>query len=71
MVALPTQNFYFFIQKKLFDLFFSKENTKTFDKFFMMKNFLTVHELHVYELLEFVLRSIAGLHSEPFLNELL
>ena len=43
---------------------------KAFDKFLMMKSFLKIHKLHVYELLKLVLRSKAGLHPETFLNEL-
>ena len=71
MVALPTQTFYpFFIQKKLFDFSFFKRKYESIRKVFNDEKFLTVHELHVYELLKFGLRSIAGLHSETFLNEL-
>ena len=31
---------------------------------------LTVYELHFYELLKFVLRSLRELHSESYLNEM-
>ena len=40
MVALPTRTFYpFFDPKKIFDLFFSKDNMKAFEKFLVMISF--------------------------------
>ena len=61
---------HFFIQKKIIRLNFFKRKYESIRKFFNEEKFLTVHELHVYELLKFVLQSLAGLHSETFLNEL-
>ena len=71
MVALPTQTFYpFFDPKKIIRFIFFKRKHESIRKVFNDEKFLTVFELHVYELLKVVLQSIAGLHSETFLNEL-
>ena len=70
MVSLPTQTFYPFFYPKNCSIFFFKRKYESIRKVFNDENFLTVHELHVYELLKLVLRSVAGLHSETFLNEL-
>ena len=71
MVALPTLTFTpFLIQKKIIRLIFFKIKYESIRQVFNDEKFLTVHELRVYELLNFVLRSIAGLHSETVLNEL-
>ena len=71
MVALPTQTFYpFFDPKKIIRFIFFRRKYESTRKVFNDEKFLTVHELHVYELLKLVLRSIAGLHSQTFLNEL-
>ena len=68
MIAIPTNLLPLFLSKrKLFDRFFQTKIRK--QEVFNNENFLRSHELHVYELLKIVLRSIAGLHSETFLNE--
>ena len=70
MVAHPTQAFYpFFIQKKIIRFFFQRKY-ESIRQVLNDEKFLTVHELHVYELLKFVLRSMARLPSETFLNKL-
>ena len=58
------------IQKKIIRLIYFKRNFETIRDVFFDQGILTIHELHVYELLKFVLRSVSGLHSEEFLNEL-
>ena len=50
-------------------LFFKRKN-ESIRQNFNDEKFLIAQELHVYELLKFVQRSIAELHSENFWNEL-
>ena len=58
------------MQKKILKfIYFRKKKDHSFDIF--DKNcILTVYELHIYELLKFVLRSIKGLHTEDTLNNM-
>ena len=58
-----------FLSKKNHSIYSFQKKYESIRKVFNDEKFLTVHELHMYELLKFVLRSIAGLHSETFLNE--
>ena len=37
---------------------------------FLKYGFLSVYELHIYELLKFVLKSICNFHSENYCNEM-
>ena len=60
----------FMLQKKILKLMFFRNRRDHSEDIFIKHQILTVHELHVYELLKFVLRSINKLHSESFLNNL-
>ena len=58
----------FMLQKKILKLIFFRNRRAHSEDIFIKHQILTAHELHVYELLKFVLRSINKLHSESFLN---
>ena len=58
-----------YLQKNLKFIYFRKRVDHSED-IFISNKILTVYELHIYELLKFVLRSVNQLHSETFLNDL-
>ena len=60
----------FMLQKMILKLICFRKRGDHSEDFFVKNQQLTMHELHVYELLKFVLRSINNLHSEDFLNNL-
>ena len=60
----------FLLQKKIIKFMFFRKKMYSCNDIFLKYNFLSVFELHVYELLKFVLRSINSFHSESFLNNL-
>ncbi len=49
---------------------FFRKNLDSIQDVFLEYKILTVHELHIYELLEFVFRSCSKFHSEDFRNNL-
>ena len=58
----------YIFQRKILKLIYFRNRREQSDDIFIRNQLLTVHELHVYELLKFVLRSVNKLHSEDFLN---
>ena len=60
----------FLIQQKIIPLIFFKRKFESIRQVFDDEKFLPVHELHVYEFLNFFVQPIAEQHSETFLNEL-
>ena len=50
-------------------MYFRKSRDSCNDLFFE-NNILTVYELHIYELLKFVLKSIIGAHVKDYLNNM-
>ena len=58
------------LQKKILKFIYFRRRLDHSEDIFVKHKILTVYELHIYELLKFVLRSIHGLHSENFLNNM-
>ena len=58
------------MQKKVLRLILFLKYWQSVSEYFDILNILTVHELYVYELLKFVLRSLNKLHTDDFLNSL-
>ena len=58
------------LQKKNLKFIFFRIRCDSSTDLFVNNRILTVYELHLYELLKFVLRSRWGLHSESYLNEM-
>ena len=56
------------LQRKIFRLIFFKRFKDSISPILLKHGVLTVHELYVYELLKFLLRSVLSLHSESYLN---
>ena len=54
-------------EKKLKVIYFRKKGDHCND-IFMRHSLLTIYELHIYELIKFVLKSINGLHQQSFCN---
>ena len=44
--------------------------TENVTQFFEKYKVLTAHELHIYELLKFVIKSVNKMHTDTYLNEL-
>ena len=57
----------FSLQKKIFRLMFFRKNLDSIQDVFLEYKILTVHELHIYELLKFVLRSCSNCTQKTFL----
>ena len=47
----------------------ARKKSDTFD-IFVKKNLLNIYQLHIYELLKLVLKSLSGKHRESYLNSL-
>ena len=58
------------LQKKILMFFFFRKRCDSSTDLFVNNRILIVYELHLYELLKFVLPSLWGLHSESYLNEM-
>ena len=58
----------FIMQKKILKLIYFRKRRDSCDDIFLKNECLTVYELHIYELLKFVLRSIFKVHSIDSLN---
>ena len=58
------------MQKKILRLILILKFRQSVSEYFDILNILTVHELYVYELLKFVLRSLNKLHTDDYLNSL-
>ena len=58
------------LQRKIFRLNFFKRFKDSISPILLKHGVLTVHELYVYELLKFVLRSVLSLHSESYFNNI-
>ena len=56
------------LQNKILKFIFFRKRCDSTD-LFVNNRILTVYELHLYELLKFVLRSLWGLHSQSYLFE--
>ena len=66
-VTLPISTY---LQKNLLKFIYFKKRSDSSRDIFISNKLLTVFELHVYELLKFVLKSLKKMHSETYLNEL-
>ena len=60
----------FILQKKILKFIFFRGRRDTCQDIFNDYKILTVFELHIYELLKFVLRSLIGAHTQDFLNNM-
>ena len=58
------------LQKKILKLIYFKSRFDQSEDLFCANKILTVFELHVYELLKFVLKSINSFHAEDYLNSM-
>ena len=58
------------MQKKILRLILFLKYRQSVSEYFDNLNILTVHELYVYELLKFVLRSLNKLHTDDYLSSL-
>ena len=58
------------LQKKILKFIYFRNRRESCNDIFEKNQILTVYELHLYELLKFVLRSINNLHKQEFLNDL-
>ena len=56
-------------QKKIFEFIHFRCRRESCD-IFLKNNLLTVFELHIYELLKIVLKSVKRIHSQGYLNEM-
>ena len=60
----------FTLQKKILKFIYFRRKSDTCEDIFVNNSILSVYELHLYELLKFVLRALNGLHSESFCNDM-
>ena len=58
------------MQKKILKFMFFRKSRDSCNDIFFENNILTVYELHLYELLKFVLKSIIGAHVQDYLNNM-
>ena len=58
------------LQKKILRLFLFLRYTENVAHLFEKDKILTAHELHVYELLKFVIKSVNKMHTDTYLNDL-
>ena len=63
-------NYGFYKRKSTNSFFFRKRRDRSND-IFEKYSLLTVYEYHLFELLNFVLKSVMGVHNDSFLNDLL
>ena len=60
----------YLLQKKYLKVIYFRKKGDHCDDIFMRHSLLTIYELHIYELIKFVLKSINGLHQQYFCNNL-
>ena len=60
----------FMLQKKVLKFISFRRQSDSCSDLFLKHGFLSVYELHIYELLKFVLKSICNFHSENYCNEM-
>ena len=60
----------FMLQKKILKLIYLKKYSDSSSDLFMKPKILNVYQLHIYELLNFVFKSLSKLHQEPQLNDM-
>ena len=60
----------FTLQKKILKFIYFRRKSDTCEDIFVNHSILSAYELHLYELLKFVLRALNGLHSESFCNDM-
>ena len=60
----------FLLQKKILKFIYFRKRTDSSEDIFADNKILSVYELHIYELIKFVLNSINNFHSDECLNSL-
>ena len=60
----------FMLQKKVLNFISFQRKSDSCSDLFPKHRFLSVYELHIYELLKFVLKSVCSFHSEGYCNEM-
>ena len=60
----------FMLQKKILKPIYFRKYSDSSSDLFMKHKILNVYQLHIYELLKFVLKSSSRLHQEPQLNDM-
>ena len=63
---LPIYN----LLKKILRLIYFRKKSDSANDIFVKNNLLNIYQLHIYELLKLVLKSLSGLHRESYLNSL-
>ena len=58
------------MQKKIFRLILFLKYTENVAHLFENFKILTAHELHVYQLLKYVIKSVNKIHTDTYLNDL-
>ena len=57
-------------KRKYINSFISEKKSDSANDIFVKNNLLNIYQLHIYELLKLVLKSLSGLHRESYLNSL-
>ena len=63
---LPIYN----LQKKILKLIYFRKKSDSTNDSIVKNNLLNIYQLHIYELLKVVMKSMSGLHRESYLNSL-
>ena len=58
------------LQKKILKIIYIRKNFDEYEDLFINNSNLTVYDLHIYELLKFVARSISWQHTQTLCNKL-
>ena len=58
------------LQKKILKFVYFRKSRDSCNDIFFENNILKVYELHIYELLKFVLKSMIGAHVQDYLNNM-
>ena len=58
------------LQKKIIKLIYFRKKSDSANDIFVKNNLINIYQLHIYELLKLVLKSLSGLHCESYLNSL-
>ena len=63
-LQLPIYN----LQKKILKFIYFRKKSDSANDIFVKNNLLNIYQLHIYELLRLVLKSLSGIHRESYLN---
>ena len=60
----------FMLQKEVLKFISFRRKSDSCSDLLLKNGFLSVYELHIYELLKFVLKSVGNFHSDGYCNEM-